>query len=289
MSAPAPADAPAAGLLSKVSPKHLISGLITLIIVVGELSYGVLGGYDRLVVALGTAMLAEVALSRWLLGRWPVSLLSAYITGNSLALLLKPAAGLLWPFALGAVLSIGSKYVLRYRGKHLWNPSNFGVAALLVLAAPQVAVLSHEWGNDLRVDAVIWAIGLVVVAKARMLHVSATYALSFVAFAAVRAWVIDGAFLTELAPLSGPMYQLFVFFMVTDPPTTVRSRNGRILVAFLVAAVECGLRLGNDFGLGWAAPFAPAPAFFALAMVGPSALLITRGLVGRQQPAPAPA
>jgi Na+-transporting NADH:ubiquinone oxidoreductase subunit NqrB len=285
----APATAPPAGLLSKVSPKHLISALITLIIVVGELAYGVLGGYDRLVVALGTAMLAEAVLSRWLLGQWPVSLLSAYITGNSLALLLKPAAGLLWPFALGAVLSIASKYVLRYRGKHLWNPSNFGVAALLVLAAPQVAVLSHEWGNDLRVDAVIWVIGLVVVSKARMLHVSATYAVSFVAFAAVRAALIGGAFLTEVAPLSGPMYQLFVFFMVTDPPTTVRSRNGRILVAFLVAAVECGLRLGNDLGQAWAAPFAPAPAFFALAMVGPSALLITRGLAGRQQPAPAPA
>ncbi|RKY19311.1 MAG: hypothetical protein DRQ55_10985 [Planctomycetota bacterium] len=284
MSAAAAAPEAPQGFFSRLSPKHLVSALITLIIVVGEWQYGVLGGYDRLAVALGTAMAAEILFSRWLLGVWPASLLSAYISGNSLALLLKPAGGLLWPFALGAVISIGSKYVLRYRGKHLWNPTNFGVSALVLLAAPKLAVLSHEWGNDLRVNMVIWAIGLLVVSRAKLLHVSLGYALSFVVFASLRASLIGGSFLTEVAPLTGPMYQLFVFFMVTDPPTTVRSRNGRILVVVLIAALEAGLRSASDFGLAWAAPFAPAPAFFALAIVGPLALLVTR-----KAPAPRPA
>jgi Na+-translocating ferredoxin:NAD+ oxidoreductase RnfD subunit len=70
------------------------------------------------------------------------------------------------------------------------------------------------------------------------------------------------------------MYQLFVFFMITDPATTVSSRRGRIAVAILIAACETLLRLGNDWGMAWAAPFAPAPAIFALAIVGPIAKLI---------------
>lgn len=263
-------------LWSRITPKHLIAALITLILVVGELRFGVLGGYDRLATALGTAMLTEAVLSHWLLGRWPPSLLSAYISGNSIALLVKPQEGLLWPFAICAALSVASKYVLRYGGKHLWNPSNFGIAVLLLLAAPKVAILSHEWGNALFVNGVIWAIGLLVVARARLLHVTITYALAFLALAWLRSFALDLPFLTEAAPITGPMYQLFVFFMITDPPTTVSSRRGRIAVAVIIATVEAALRTALDLGWSWAQPFAAAPAFYALFTVGPAALLFTR-------------
>jgi len=272
-----------AGLLTRLSPKHLIAFLISLIIVVGEVRFGVLGGYDRLAVSLGASMVFEVLFARWLLGRWPPTLLSAYITGNSLALLLKPQEGLLWPFVLGAALSIGSKYVLRLGRGHLWNPSNFGICVLLLLAAPKVAILSHEWGNAWGTNLIIWAIGLVVVSRARLLHVTLTYAAAFLAFAWGRALLLGIPFLTEAAPLTGPMYQLLAFFMITDPPTTVSTKGRRIAVAILIALAECGLRLGNDVGYGWAAPFAPAPALFALFLVGPAVLVIERRLF----PAPA--
>lgn len=277
------ATAAPTGLWAKVGPKHLISGLITLILVLGEVQFGVLGGFDRLAAALGTAMAAEVGFSLLILGRMPPSLLSAYISGNSLALLLKPQAGLLWPFVLGAVIAIGSKYVLRYRGRHLWNPTNFAVAALLLLAAPKLTVLSHEWGNALSTNMVIWAIGLVVVARAKLLHVCVSYVLAFTLLAWVRSLTLaGGSFLAEFGPLSGPMYQLFVFFMITDPPTTLPSRNGRILVAVLIAVMEAALRMANDLHLPWALPFAPAPAFYGLAIVGPAALIIQRWRAARQ-------
>jgi Na+-transporting NADH:ubiquinone oxidoreductase subunit NqrB len=277
------------GLWSRISPKHLIAGLITLILVVGELKFGVLGGYERLVVALGGAMLCEAIFSRFMLGRWPVSLLSAYISGNSLALLLKPQSGLIWPFAMGAAISIGSKYVLRFRGRHLWNPTNFGVSILLLLAAPKLAILSHEWGNALYTNLVIWGIGLLVVARAHLLHVTVTYALSFCAFAALRSAISGAPYVTEIAPLTGPMYQLFVFFMITDPATSLSARRARILVAVIIAVVEAGLRSANDLGMAWAAPFAPAPAFYALFTVGPVALIIQQLRKAPPEPAPAPA
>src|SRR5205823_13655984 len=100
---------------------------------VAEARYGILGAYGALVISLGGCVATELALARLVGGRG-AALQSAYVTGISLALLLKPRAGLLWPFALGAFLAIASKYVLAYRGQHLWNPSNFAISLLLVIA-----------------------------------------------------------------------------------------------------------------------------------------------------------
>ncbi len=279
-----PMPDPGAGQPSRLaaltSPKSLITFLITVILVVGEARYGALGGFEKLALTLGTCVLVEAGLGYFLLGRVP-PLQSAYISGVSLSLLLRPTGGLAWPFVVGAALAIGSKYVLRYRGRHLWNPSNLGIALLLLLAPNRVAILSHELGNDLVVNAVIWGLGLLIAARARVLHVSATYALAFVTLAAGRAWLLGAPLLAELAPITGPMYQLLVFFMLTDPRTTVRSRRGRILTVLVVALVEAGIRLGNDLEVAALAPLAPAPPILALFVVGPIALYVDLLLAAR--------
>src|SRR6267154_685142 len=77
-------------------PRWLASVVITLALVLGEARYGILGGYARLAVALGVCVATELALSRWMLGRF-ANPQSAYITGISLALLIKPRVDLLWP------------------------------------------------------------------------------------------------------------------------------------------------------------------------------------------------
>ncbi len=275
--------------MNRITPKHLIMALITAILVTGQLRYGILKGWTPLLLCLGGAVLAEALLSSFMLGRMtPLS--SAYVSGTSLTLLLKPEPGLIWPFIVGAALSIGSKYVLRYRGKHLWNPTNFGIAALLLVAPGKIAILSHEFGNDVTTNAVIWIIGLMIASRAKILHVTFTYVAAFLAFAWLRTLLNGQSFVTEVTPLTGPMYQLFVFFMVTDPATTVATKRGRIFVAVLVAAGESLLRTGNDLGWAWAAPFAPAPAIFALAIVGPIALAVRLAILGefKRPGAPAP-
>ena len=252
-------------------PKYLIVFLITLVLVVGEARYSILGGYDRLATALGTCVATEVLLSRLLRGR-VANISSAYITGISLALLIKPQANILWPFALGGFLAIASKYVLTYRGRHLWNPSNFAIALLVLVAAESVAILSHQWGSDLRVNLVIWAFGLAVAWRARVLHVTLTYVGCFAVLAMVRNLIVGGPLLAELAPITGPMYQLFVFFMVTDPRTTVGTRRGRMLVVATVAVVETIIRLAGDFQVSLLRPLYPSPPILALAIVGPIAM-----------------
>ncbi|HLZ45872.1 MAG TPA: hypothetical protein VKQ05_09385 [Gemmatimonadales bacterium] len=256
-----------------MDPKYLIVFLITLVLVLGEWRYGILGGYDRLATTLGVCVATEVLFSWWLRGRI-ANVSSAYITGISLALLTKPQANILWPFALGAFLAIGSKYVLIYHGRHLWNPSNFAIAVLLLLASDSVAILSHQWGNDLGTNLVIWAFGLVIAWRARVLHVTLTYVVCFIGFAVVRHFIVGGPLLAEIAPITGPMYQLFVFFMVTDPRTTVSTRRGRIIVVAIVALVEALIRLAGDFQLPLLRPLYVSPPILALAFVGPLAMFL---------------
>ena len=256
--------------LGALDPRYPVSFLITLILVLGEARYGILGGFDRLVTALGVSTATEYVLSRWLRGRG-ANLQSAYITGISLALLIKPPAHLLWPFALGGFLAIASKYVLQYRGQHLWNPSNFAISLLVLVAPGSIAILSRQWGNDLATNAVIWCFGLLIAYRVRMLHVTLTYVACFLALAVVRSGITGGPLLAEIAPLTGPMYQLFIFFMITDPKTTVSSVHGRIGVAAAVALVEAGIRLAGDYHVAALAPLYPAPPIFALAIVGPLA------------------
>ena len=242
--------------------------LITLILFGAHWSFGVLRGYEAIVLALVSAVATEMVLRRLLTGQ-RLQLASAYITGNSIAILLR--SPVLWPYALGGALSIMSKYVLRVRGRHLWNPSNFGICALLFLAPFAVAPLSVQWGNELWPMVVIWAVGLWVIWQAKRAHITVAYAASFFFFAWVRSLITGSAFVTEIAPITGPMYQLFALFMITDPKTTVSSKWGAVAVACLVALVEMLLRLAEVIH---------AP-FYALFLVGPLALLIEMRLASR--------
>lgn len=255
---------------SRLDPRYLIAGLITLVLVAAQARYTVVGGYERLAVALGTCLAVEALLSAFVRGRI-VNLQSAYISGISLTLLIKPQGGALWPLAIGGVLAIASKYVLQYRQNHLWNPTNFAICALLLAAPNRISVLSHQWGNDLATNAVIWAFGLIIALRVRVLHITLAYGAAFLLCAWLRTTILGQPLLPEVAPITGPMYQLFVFFMITDPRTVVRRPGPQILVAVLIAVVETLIRFASD--RQWPLPIAfnAAPPLLALAIVGPIA------------------
>lgn len=241
--------------------RYLAPLFITCILLAGHLGYGILEGYEKTGLAIVSALAAELILGRIFLGKW-INLASAYISGISCGILLRSPA--LWPFALASVLSIMSKYVLRVKGRHLWNPSNFGICALLFLAPETVAALSVQWGNFKWPLVVIWIFGLIIVWRAKRIHITATYIASFFLFAFMRSYLTGDSWLAEIAPITGPMYQLFVFFMITDPKTTVRSQKWQCVVVFFVALVEMLLRLNH---------VVHAP-LYALFIVGPLAMLI---------------
>jgi Na+-transporting NADH:ubiquinone oxidoreductase subunit NqrB len=210
-----------------------------------------------------------MVLGRIFLRKWPHPA-SAYITGISVGILIRSPA--FWPYALCSAISITSKYVLRVRGRHISNPSNFGICAMLILASQAVASLSIQWGNNLASLIVIWVLGSVIVWRAKRFNVTFTYVVCFIALSFLRAHITGDPWQSEVAPITGSMYQLFIFFMITDPKTTVRSRVGQCVVAAVIAVVEFFFRLDSSI----------YAALYALFWVGPTALLIEMAIDARK-------
>jgi Na+-translocating ferredoxin:NAD+ oxidoreductase RnfD subunit len=234
---------------------------ITIILLIGHFSFGILESFERTLLAIVTSIVIELVLGKIFVGKWP-NVASAYISGISVGILLRSPA--FWPYALCAAIAITSKYVVRVKNRHIFNPSNFAICVILFLASEQVTTLSIQWGNNLSAMAVIWCLGSAIIWRLRRFHICATYVVSFLAFAVLRAWIVGDPVLSEISPITGPEYQLFIFFMITDPKTTVRSPLGQCSVVFCVAAVEMVLRLHNNI-------YAP---LYALFLVGPPALLL---------------
>jgi Na+-translocating ferredoxin:NAD+ oxidoreductase RnfD subunit len=255
--------------LISLDNRYVAPIFITCILIAGHLSFGILESYRKTGLAIIASILTELLLGRIFFGKWP-NLASAYITGISVGILVRSPA--FWPYVLCSVISITSKYVLRVKGRHIWNPSNFGISVLLFLAADTVASLSIQWGNYLWPMLVIWVLGSVIIWRLRRFHISGIYVASFIAFAFLRSWITGDPWKSEVAPITGPMYQLFVFFMITDPKTTVRSKLGQCVVVFLVASLEMAMRLDQVI-------YAP---FYALFIVGPTAMLIEIWLDSRR-------
>jgi hypothetical protein len=230
--------------------------LITYILAVAHAAYGILDnhhsewlaqltggrvtGYSPTFVAIIATLAVEMALSRFTFGKWP-HLASAYISGISVGILVKSPE--LWPYVMCGVISIVSKFALRVGGRHLWNPSNFGITVLLYLAGNQMGSLSVQSGNEIWPVLVIWALGSLILYRLGRLHMPLVFLAAFVPLAYLRHLITERAFLTEVAPITWPMFQLYIFFMITDPRTTTRARWSQVAVVVVVAVMDTVLRL----------------------------------------------
>ena len=176
---------------------------------------------------------------------------SALISGLSLCLLLR--TNVLWLAVAAAGAAVGSKFLLRWQGKHVFNPTNFALVALLLCADGCAWVSPGQWGSVAFFAFLMVCLGGLVVGRAGRADV----ALSFLAFY-VGLMVARSAWLGE--PMTIPLHRLqsgalllFTFFMISDPRTTPDSRAGRIVFAFLVAfgAWYVQFRLFRTNGLLW--------------------------------------
>ena len=151
--------------------RYLAPIFITCILLAGHLSFGILESYKKTLLAIVVAIATEMVLGQIFYHKW-LHPASAYISGISVGILVRSPA--YWPYALCSAISIMSKYVLRIKGRHIWNPSNFGISVLLFLAPETVASLSIQWGNYLLPMIVIWCLGAVIVWRVRRFHITAT-------------------------------------------------------------------------------------------------------------------
>lgn len=200
---------------------------------------------------------------------------SPLISALSLCLLLRTS--LVSIAVLAAFITIASKFLIRWNGKHVFNPTNFGIVALL-LVTDKAWVSSGQWGSGAWVAFLLACLGGLVVNRAARADISLSLLACYSAVLFGRAaWLGD--------PIAIPLHQLqngalliFAFFMISDPKTTPDSRVGRFLFAALVAGVAGWI----TFGL-----FVPNGFLYALAAIAPSAPVIDWLLPGQRHEWPA--
>jgi len=165
--------------------------------------------------------------------------LSPLITSLSLTLLLRTdEVGLA---AAAAAIAISSKFLVRVRGKHVFNPANVALVALM-LTSDHAWVSSGQWGSAAIGAFTLACLGFLVLTRARRAETTIAFLLIYATLLLGRAiWLGD--------PLQIPLHQLqngalliFAFFMISDPKTTPNTARGRVLFAAIVAAVAFAIQ-----------------------------------------------
>ena len=247
--------APAAVQISRVSwviprgndPRIPFALLLTLYAVLGAGFLGFNRSPAQMAALVASSCVLDVGLARATKGRWIVPL-SAYITGCSLALLLNYSHGSPLLF-LPVWLAIGSKYVFTFEGRHVFNPSLFGVATSLLFTRELVtAAPAYQWAGG----AVTFSAFLVAAALALFVaRIGRTpLILSFLGFyalqTALRAWILRFHLPPEVlfvGTLTSPPFFLFTFYMITDPATSPRTARGQVAFALVLTLVDLYLHV----------------------------------------------
>lgn len=208
-----------------------------ILVLAGLLLYGMvwLGldiGPAQVAITLAASLGTQAALSR-LFGLPRVDPWSALISGLSLCLLLR--TGSLGLAAAAAALAIASKFALRIRGKHVFNPTNLAIV-LLLLVTDRVWVSSGQWGSTATFAFLLAAAGGLVVNRAARVDVTAAFLATHAALLFGRSTWLGEPWTIPLHRLESGALVLFAFFMISDPRTTPDSRTGRLLFALAVAA-----------------------------------------------------
>jgi hypothetical protein len=240
-------------------PRLHLAAVIVSLQVLGQVAFDFRLSIAQILVALLTCAVLEVGITfkRQRVIMWPAS---ALLTGNGVAFILRVPGTEhgdwwslkgWWIFAGTAAVALLSKYVIRFRGRHIFNPSNFGLVLCFLLLGPVHADPLEFWWGPMSpwmvlALAIITVGGLAILSRLRLLEIAVGFWLAFAAGIAVLA--ASGHEMTarwHLGPISGwdfwqllvfsPEILVFLFFMISDPKTIPEGRLGRRVYAVGIA------------------------------------------------------
>lgn len=255
----------AVALPSRRDPRLKLSVVIVSLQVLGQTVLEFKVSIAQILVTVAAAALIDSAVA-WRRDRvlaWPAS---ALLTGNSIAFILRTSGtrhGDWWSlngveFFLGAVvLALLSKYLVRVGSRHVFNPSNVALVAVLLVAGPANVFPQYLWWGPLEAPVLaalaVIALGAVWVLRAvRMVPMALAFLVPFAALVGVAA-AAGGSFLAVWhdGPVTGAAYWaaiitspellVFVFFMMSDPRTAARGARARLVFGAATAAIAAAL------------------------------------------------
>jgi Na+-transporting NADH:ubiquinone oxidoreductase subunit NqrB len=209
---------------------YQIVALSTLLVYnLGWLDFGARPLNSALAIA---AALATQALCTWWFALPTFDPRSPLITGLSLSLLLR--ADEPWLHALAAVIAIGSKFLLRIDGKHIWNPAGLAIVVLL-FTTQGIWISPGQWGSTVWLAALLAFFAILVLHAAQRSDIALFFLGGHAALLLARAWWLGDPLAIPIHQLQSGSLLIFAFFMISDPRTTPDSRLGRFLFALSVA------------------------------------------------------
>jgi Na+-translocating ferredoxin:NAD+ oxidoreductase RnfD subunit len=260
---------------SRSDPRLRLAVVIVGLQVLGQLGLGFKLSVAQILASIGVCALVEIAITyrQQHVLVWPAS---AILTGNSTAFILRANGthhGDWWSlngiefFILASLVGILSKYVIRWGGRHLYNPSNLGlVLCFLIIGATHVFPQYLWWGPmNLPVALallVILAGAIWVLRPLQMLPMVAAFLVTFaILIAAIAA--SGGCFLAtwHAGPICGSAYWfnictspellVFTFFMISDPRTAPQLPLARVIYGVAIAVLAAALILPqpSEYGI----------------------------------------
>jgi len=236
-------------------PRLHLAAVIISLQVLGQAAFHFRLSVAQILISLGTCALLELSIVFWQqrVIMWPAS---ALLTGNGVAFVLRVPGTHhgdwwslrgWWIFAATAAVSLLSKYVLRLRGEHIFNPSNIGlVLCFLILGSGRAEPLDFWWGPmsawmGLALGIIVVG-GLAILTRLKLLSIAAGFWLAFAA--GIGALALSGHAMTarwHFGPITGvyfwwilvtsPEILVFLFFMITDPKTSPHATRARLFYA----------------------------------------------------------
>jgi Na+-transporting NADH:ubiquinone oxidoreductase subunit NqrB len=159
---------------------------------------------------------------------------SPMISALSLILLLRTDDVLLAMTA--AAIAISSKFLVRFNGKHMFNPANVAIVSMM-LVSDQVWISTGQWGNAAIGAFALACLGFIVLTRAKRAETTITFLLAYAALLVGRALWLGDPLQIPLHHLQNGALLIFAFFMISDPKTTPNTAAGRIIYAMIVASI----------------------------------------------------
>lgn len=247
-----------------MDPRYYQMAFQTVFLIYGTWALGWEHDLLRIALSMGCCLLFQTLFILWGKQDWH-SLKSAFITGLGLSLLLRGSEP--YVFVLAAFVAIVSKFFIRYKGKHIFNPANIGIAGVILLTG-KAWISPGQWGSSYWYPLVLLVAGLIVLIKVKraetgLVFLFTLFALEFSRKCLYLGWPADLVF----HKMSSGSLWIYALFMITDPVTTPNSRKARIIWSVILAVIT--------FLLTWKFQIYEAPVW-ALFIFSPLTLLFDR-------------
>ena len=223
---------------------------------------------------IGTAWLIQTAFTR--IFQLNLNLLSA--TNTALSILLLLHADTFGWHLLAVLIAIASKFLLTWKNRHIFNPSNLGIVAT-ILMVPSAWTAPGQWGHTLWLLLITAGIGLIAIIGIRHMLSSLSFLAIYASLILLYAFWLGDPLPVPVHQLQNGVLLIFAFFMLSDPMTIPLSPPGQLIYGSWVAVVGWTLQITLHV---------PNAFLYALVFSSPTVLLINRYIPGRRFSWPAP-